>query len=147
MSIDISSTPTPIPPNGPTAVVQTVSQGEQIAAAGIGLITAGPLGAAASWATIKGMQGKWTPWLLVGIVAAPVLGFAQFFALGLLGVGLQGVENAVQKDQSSLVRPVRTAPTKSTAQLLAESRQAMSEADEIIRDLNASNERFEKLFD
>jgi len=130
MTINVASTPTPASPNEPTAVVQTVSQGEQIAAAGIGLITAGPLGAAASWACLKGVQGKWTPWLLVGIFAAPVLSVTQFFALSLLGVGLQSVDNAVQGDRSSYVRPrpIRTGPT--TAELLLETERLLAESKE-----------------
>lgn len=63
-------------------VVGVASGGEQIGAAMIGLFTAGPLGALASWGAIRMFAGKWTPWLITGVVAAPVLGLAQIVALG-----------------------------------------------------------------
>ena len=43
----------------------------------VGLFTAGPLGAVASWGTIRGTQGKWAPWAMLGCVGAPVLGILQ----------------------------------------------------------------------
>ena len=43
---------------------------EQGVAALAGLFTAGPLGALASWAAIRGVQGKWTPWFILGIPSA-----------------------------------------------------------------------------
>ena len=49
-------------------VVQVASNAEQIAAAGIGLVTAGPLGAVAAWGTLKAFAGKWTPWTLTGVL-------------------------------------------------------------------------------
>lgn len=54
-------------------VVQVASDGEQIAAGAIGLITAGPLGALAAWGAIRMFAGKWTPWILTGFIASPVL--------------------------------------------------------------------------
>ena len=50
-------------------VVSVASNGEQIAAAFIGLLTAGPLGAAAAWGAIRMFAGKWTPWMISGCVA------------------------------------------------------------------------------
>ena len=41
-------------------VRQTASGFEQGIAAIAGLLTAGPIGALASWGTIRGLQGKWT---------------------------------------------------------------------------------------
>ena len=60
-----------------TKVVQVASNGEQIAASAIGLLTAGPLGALAAWGAIRMFAGKWTPWMIVGFISAPVLGFTQ----------------------------------------------------------------------
>ena len=50
-------------------VVSVASNGEQIAAAVLGLLTAGPLGAAAAWGAIRMFAGKWTPWMIAGCVA------------------------------------------------------------------------------
>ena len=59
-------------------VVGVASNGEQIGAAAIGLLTAGPIGALASWGSIRMFAGKWTPWTLTGFIAAPVLNLVQF---------------------------------------------------------------------
>ena len=63
-------------------VRQTATGFEQGIAAFAGLVTAGPLGALASWATIRGVQGKWTPWFVLGVPAAPILGVAQLAVAG-----------------------------------------------------------------
>ncbi len=63
-------------------VVQVASDGEQIAASAIGLVTAGPLGALAAWGAIRLFAGKWTPWMVVGFVASPVLMLMQLAFLG-----------------------------------------------------------------
>jgi hypothetical protein len=62
-------------------VQQTVTGMEQVIAGGVGLITAGPLGAVAAWGVLKGVQGKWAPWTVCGFVAAPILCVVQFVAL------------------------------------------------------------------
>ena len=66
-------------------VVSVASNGEQIAAAGIGLITAGPLGSLAAWGAIRMFAGKWTPWMVVGFITAPILAFVQLAAIGVVG--------------------------------------------------------------
>ena len=53
-----------------TVVRGEVTGFEQSIAALAGLFTAGPLGALASWAAIKGVQGKWAPWFILGIPSA-----------------------------------------------------------------------------
>ena len=68
-----------------TKIVQVASDGEQIAASAIGLLTAGPLGALAAWGAIRMFAGKWTPWMVVGFVAAPVLGMTQLTVIGGIG--------------------------------------------------------------
>ena len=69
-------------------VVSVASDGEQIAAGAIGLITAGPLGALAAWGAIRMFAGKWTPWMVVGFVAAPVLGITQLAVISGIGATL-----------------------------------------------------------
>ena len=51
-------------------VRHSVTGFEQGVAALAGLFTAGPLGALASWAAIRGVQGKWAPWFILGIPSA-----------------------------------------------------------------------------
>ena len=82
MSIETSQVQSPVVP-GQTVVLtrQTATGFEQTIAAVVGLFTAGPLGALASWGTIRGTQGKWAPWAMLGCVGAPVLGLVQ---LGIL---------------------------------------------------------------
>ena len=66
-------TPDPITNDSRVMVRQTATGFEQAIAAFAGLFTAGPLGAIASWGAIRGLQGKWAPWSVLGVVAAPVL--------------------------------------------------------------------------
>ena len=70
-------------------VRNTASGFEQGVAAIAGLLTAGPLGALASWGTIRGLQGKWLPWFVIGVPAAPVLGLLQL-GMGIGGLGILG---------------------------------------------------------
>ena len=48
-------------------VRQTASGFEQGIAATAGFFTAGPIGALASWGAIRGLQGKWAPWFVLGL--------------------------------------------------------------------------------
>ena len=69
----------------------TVTSSEQVLAGAIGLVTAGPLGAFASAFTLKGMQGKWGPWAMAGVVGVPACWLVQGMVLsGLSAVGLIG---------------------------------------------------------
>ena len=78
-----TTTPDPITTNTERVLVRQTATGFEQAIAGVaGLFTAGPLGALASWATIRGVQGKWTPWFVLGVVAAPVLGLGQLVVVG-----------------------------------------------------------------
>ena len=77
------STPDPISNNTERVLVRSTATGfEQGIAALMGFFTAGPVGALASWGTLRGLQGKWTPWFLLGIPAAPVLLVGQLVVLG-----------------------------------------------------------------
>ena len=81
-------------------VVTVATNAEQIAAAGLGLITGGPLGALASWGCIRAFAGKWTPWMLVGTVAAPVLLLGQLVTLGVVSSAFTSGSTGVQTTQS-----------------------------------------------
>ena len=73
------------PNNQPVVLTQGTATGfEQGTAAVVGLLTAGPLGAVAGWGAIVGFQGKWLPWTLTGVVAAPVIGFFQLVILAAM---------------------------------------------------------------
>lgn len=95
-------------------VRNTVTGFEQGIAATIGLLTAGPLGALASWGTIRGVQGKWTPWFLLGIPAATVINVLNVIVfLGLASeTDYTPKPTPPAREQSSEVRP---APAYSTA--------------------------------
>lgn len=77
------TTADPVQNNVERVIVRQSATGfEQGIAAIIGLCTAGPLGALASWGTLRGLQGKWTPWFLLGLPAAPVLLVGQLVVVG-----------------------------------------------------------------
>tara|TARA_Y100000739_G_C20426085_1_gene381207 strand:- start:60 stop:758 length:699 start_codon:yes stop_codon:yes gene_type:complete len=67
----------PVDANQRVLVRQTATGFEQGIAALAGLCTAGPLGALASWGAIRGLQGKWTPWFILGVPSAVVLNAVQ----------------------------------------------------------------------
>jgi hypothetical protein len=52
---------------------------QQVLAGGIGLCTAGPLGAAAAVVAFRQLAGFWLPWALVGVLAAPPLAYGQWW--------------------------------------------------------------------
>ena len=62
-------------------VRQSATGFEQGIAAVAGLMTAGPLGSLAAWGALRGLQGKWTPWFILGIPAATVINIVQIAAL------------------------------------------------------------------
>ena len=62
----------------------TVTGFEQGIAAVAGLLTAGPIGALASWGTIRGVQGKWTPWFVIGIPLCVIINLVNFLIIGLI---------------------------------------------------------------
>ena len=66
-------------------VRQTASGFEQGIAALAGLLTAGPIGALASWGTIRGVQGKWTPWFILGIPSIVGINIINIILLGMIG--------------------------------------------------------------
>ena len=51
----------------------TVTGFEQGIAAAAGFFTGGPIAAIASWGAIRGLQGKWTPWFVLGIPSCVVI--------------------------------------------------------------------------
>ena len=76
-----NTTPDPITNQERVLVRSTVTGFEQGIAAGTGFLTAGPLGAMAAWGAIRGLQGKWTPWFILGVPAAAALNVLQLAVL------------------------------------------------------------------
>ena len=76
------TTPDPITDQSRILVRQTATGFEQCIAGMAGLLTAGPLGALAAFGAIRGLQGKWAPWTILGTVAAPVLLVGQLAVIG-----------------------------------------------------------------
>lgn len=63
----------------------TASLTEQIIVGVIGLFTAGPAGALCSPLILKAVQGKYVPWAMFGVIAAPVLLIGQIAAISAMG--------------------------------------------------------------
>ena len=81
-----SKVPDPIDNNVERVLVRNTASGfEQSIAAVAGLITCGPIGSIASWATIRGLQGKWTPWFILGIPSVVVINVINIIIFGMLG--------------------------------------------------------------
>ena len=75
----------PIEPQQQVVMVRNTASGfEQGIAATTGLLTAGPLGALASWGAIRGLQGKWAPWFILGIPASVVINIVNLVAIGVI---------------------------------------------------------------
>ena len=95
-----TTTPDPITNNVERVLVRSTATGfEQGIAATAGLLTCGPLGALASWGTIRGLQGKWAPWFIIGVPSAVVINVINVAALAV--IGSMGTEAPKQQDVSS----------------------------------------------
>ena len=64
----------------------TVTGFEQGIAAVAGLLTGGPIAAIASWGAIRGLQGKWTPWFILGIPSCAVINLINIAILASIGI-------------------------------------------------------------
>ena len=90
-----SQIPDPVEINQSRVLVrQTASGFEQGIAALAGLLTAGPIGALASWGTIRGVQGKWTPWFILGIPSIVVINIINIILLVMIGVAVSDDEDS-----------------------------------------------------
>ena len=95
-------TPDPISNNVERVLVRNTATGfEQGIAAVAGLFTAGPIGALASWGTLRGCQGKWTPWFVLGVPGAIVINVINIALLGMIAGSIP--EDSYYEDQSSAV--------------------------------------------
>lgn len=82
-----NTTPDPITSQERVLVRSTVTGFEQGVAALTGLLLAGPVGSLAAWGALRGLQGKWTPWVILGIPATVAINVVQLVAVAtLMGV-------------------------------------------------------------
>ena len=81
----------PIDSSQRVLVRNTVTGFEQGIAAVLGLFTAGPIGAIAAWGTLKGVQGKWTPWFLIGIPLSIIINLINFLIFTIIAAVIVGV--------------------------------------------------------
>lgn len=88
-----------------TLVRGSVTGFEQGIAAVAGLFTAGPLGALASWAVIRGVQGKWTPWFIVGIPSAMAINAFYFGIFMLFGSAYFKMQESSLKSATPSTNP------------------------------------------
>tara|TARA_B100001121_G_scaffold305616_1_gene323440 strand:- start:604 stop:1140 length:537 start_codon:yes stop_codon:yes gene_type:complete len=97
-----TTTPDPINNKFERVLVRSTATGfEQGIAATAGLLTCGPLGALASWGVIRGLQGKWTPWFIIGVPSAVVINVVNVAALAV--IGSMGSEAPTQQDTSRIL--------------------------------------------
>lgn len=76
-----NTTPDPITSTERVLVRSTATGFEQSIAAVAGFFTAGPVGALASWGALRGLQGKWAPWFILGIPSAIAINVIQLIVL------------------------------------------------------------------
>ena len=81
-----NTTPDPITTQERVLVRSTATGFEQGIAGVAGFFTAGPLGAVAAWGALRGLQGKWAPWFILGIPSAIAINIVQLvIAAALMG--------------------------------------------------------------
>ena len=85
-----NTAPDPITAQERVLVRSTATGFEQTIAAMAGFFTAGPLGAIASWGAIRGLQGKWAPWFVLGVPSAIAINIVQLVVVAtLMGVTVE----------------------------------------------------------
>ena len=95
-----TNTPDPIDNNTDRVLVRSTASGfEQSIAALAGFLTCGPIGALASWGSIRGLQGKWAPWFILGIPSCVVINIVNILIMGMLGSMLP--EESEKQNRSS----------------------------------------------
>ena len=57
---------------------------DKLLAAGLGLLTAGPIGLLASVTVFERLKGSWVPWALIGVISAPPLAYGQWAVVDMI---------------------------------------------------------------
>ena len=97
-----------------TIIRKDVTWFETCVAGGVGLFTGGPIGALAAGASLRGLQGKWVVWALLGIPGTIVVN-ALNLSLGLSGAGLMSNYSSSVSTASPVVSEVSTPRRDNTA--------------------------------
>ena len=79
-----NTTPDPINAQERVLVCSTATGFEQAIAAVAGFFTAGPLGSVAAWGALRGLQGKWAPWFVLGFPASIAINVVQLTILAAI---------------------------------------------------------------
>ena len=83
----MNTTQDPINTQERVLVRSTATGFEQGIAAMAGFFTAGPIGSVAAWGALRGLQGKWAPWFILGIPASIAINITQLVVIaGIMGV-------------------------------------------------------------
>ena len=93
-----TTTPDPITATERVLVRSTATGFEQTIAAMAGFFTAGPVGALASWGALRGLQGKWAPWFILGVPASIAINIVQLVIIATV-MGAFGVYEEENKAQ------------------------------------------------
>ena len=84
-------------------VRQTVTGLEQGVAAFAGFFTAGPVGSLLAWGAIRGLQGKWTPWFILGMPATVLVN--AFYAFILVSLGILSTDTYKPEPKDAMITP------------------------------------------
>ena len=88
-----NTTPDPINAQERVLVRSTATGFEQAIAAVAGFFTAGPLGSVAAWGALRGLQGKWAPWFILGVPASIAINVVQLTIIAaIFGAGMESEE-------------------------------------------------------
>ena len=89
-----NNTQDPITNQERVLVRSTATGFEQGIAALAGFFTAGPLGSVAAWGALRGLQGKWAPWFILGVPASIAINVVQLAILAaILSTGAEDNDN------------------------------------------------------
>ena len=95
--------PDPITGEDRVMVRQPVTGSEQGVAAFTGFFTAGPLGALLAWGAIRGLQGRWTPWFILGMPATVLVN--AFYAFLLVSLGILSTDTYKPEPKDAMIIP------------------------------------------
>ena len=101
-----NTTPDPITTQERVLVRSTATGFEQTIAAMAGFFTAGPVGALAAWGALRGLQGKWAPWFILGIPSAIAINIVQFVIVAAI-MGALSEPEAKSNYQTAMIEGTR----------------------------------------
>ena len=94
-----NTTSDPISTTQERVLVRSTATGFEQGIAGVaGFFTAGPVGALAAWGALRGLQGKWAPWFILGIPSAIAINIIQLVIVATV-MGAFGVYEEENKAQ------------------------------------------------